>query len=37
MGWKFKSPWYLTANLYFYDGDLDGFGLGLGYSIFGGK
>lgn len=39
LGWKTKSPWYIVANLYFdgSEGTWGGIGLGVGYSIFGGK
>ena len=37
VGYKFKSPWYVNALLY-YSGDGGyAFGLGVGYSIFGGR
>lgn len=39
MGWKTKSPWYFHANIYFdADGmEPSGLGIGVGYSILGGK
>ena len=37
VGYKFKSPWYVNALIY-YSGDGGyAFGLGVGYSIFGGR
>ena len=36
LGYKFKSPWYITASPFFaFMGN--GFSLGVGYSISGGK
>ena len=35
VGYKFKSPWYI--NVFSYSGAGNGFGLGVGYSIIGGK
>lgn len=35
IGWKFKSPWYVSA--YGFAGEGSGFILGVGYSIFGGR
>jgi len=35
IGWKFKSPWYIRA--FVGAGENVFFGLGGGYSIFGGK
>lgn len=40
LGYKFKSPWYVDATLYLKNSGYDGgyaFGLGIGYSIFGGR
>lgn len=39
VGWKFKSPWYIFANIYTDEevDDILGFGFGVGYSIVGGK
>lgn len=36
IGWKFRSPWYVTGYFAMVDGD-PAFGIGVGYSIFGGK
>lgn len=36
VGYKFKSPWYINTNFTFYEGSPI-FGLGVGYSIFGGR
>ena len=38
LGWKLTSPWYFHAELYI-DGNIEpcGFGVGVGYSIFGGR
>lgn len=36
VGYKFKSPWYVNALVY-YNVDGFAFGLGVGYSILGGK
>ena len=36
VGYKFKSPWYVNALVY-YNSDGFAFGLGVGYSILGGK
>lgn len=33
VGYKFKSPWYIDASLYLFGG----FGIGVGYSILGGR
>lgn len=35
IGWKFKSPWYVSA--YGFAGEGSGIILGVGYSIFGGR
>ena len=36
IGWKFRSPWYVTGYYAMVDGG-PAFGIGVGYSIFGGK
>ena len=36
IGWKFKSPWYVTGYWAMANGHVS-VGVGVGYSIFGGK